>query len=481
MLVSAELKRDCSPEQASPNSVGFVPPTVTPPERFLSGIAAARAGLRNPVELWDRELFSRPSREMTRFGGRRFLEIADPALMHQVLVAEAGAFQRSEFQLRFTRPLVGGGILAAVGDNWKTQRRAAAPCFRHQAIQTLVPAAAAAGERAVRALRERRGTGDIVPVMMAATFDVVAELLGVEVGALDQRGVDAAADDYLKGVSLRAIADIFGCGRLHRALPLKSHRAVKKIREQAALAVTLAKTQTDRTRLLARLGEAFAQDSVDTADQLRDSVIAFIAAGNETSAIGLSWSLYLTANDPIVQSRLSEEARRVLGDDPITAEKVEALELHHRVIKEALRLFPPIALMQRTATRAVTIGQHQLNPGDEAVCAIYVMHRSERVWERPAVFDPERFLPEHSAGRHRLAFLPFGAGAHACLGMPLATMEMVVILASLTRSLRFEPGDTRDVLPVMRLTLRPDHGICLGASPRSREKARASCQAATVL
>jgi cytochrome P450 len=109
---------------------------------------------------------------------------------------------------------------------------------------------------------------------------------------------------------------------------------------------------------------------------------------------------------------------------------------------------------------------HDLEPGDEVVCAIYVMHRSERLWENAATFDPERFAPERGEGRHRFAFLPFGAGAHACLGMPLALAEMVAILAQITKALSFASDQSRPVYPVMRLTLRPDSGVSLHVDER---------------
>jgi len=467
MLASLESKPfEYVPDEGLTSS-GFVPQTVTPPDRFLRGLEAALAGMRNPIELWDCELFSLPCREIRRLG-KRFLEIADPVLMQQVLAAEADAFKRSEFQLRFTRPLVAEGILAAVGDNWRTQRRTAAPCFRQQAIDELLPAVESAGRQVVEALRAASGSLDVMPVMMRATFDVVAELLGVEAGALDQQAVDRAADDYLKGVGLSAVAEIFGFKWLHRRLPLKGRLAVDTVRREAVRAVHLAQTTPDRTRLLPRLAQVFGGDDGGET-KLRDSVVAFIAAGNETAAVGLTWALHCIANDPIVQERLAEEARRVLGSGPLTREKISALDLHLRVVKEALRLFPPIALMQRTVTRAVRIGNHDLAPGDEVVCAIYVMQRSERLWQNAATFDPERFASEHSHDRHRFAFLPFGAGPHACLGMSLALMEMVALLAQITRELSLTPDPSHPVLPVMRLTLRPDRGLVLQVRERSTD------------
>src|SRR6185295_86373 len=221
-------------------SVGFAPETVRPPRRRLKGLEAAAAGVRNPIELWDEELFSIPCREIRRFGCR-FVEITEPALMHEVLVKQSAAFTRSEFQLRFTRPLVGNGILAARGEDWRMQRKAGAPCFRSCAIDELMPAINLAGARAVASLRDAEGaTRDVMPVAMGATFEIVAALLGAEVASLDQAIVEKAANDYLRGVGLGAVAEIFGFGWLHRALPLKGKAAIAGMRAQAERAIVSA-------------------------------------------------------------------------------------------------------------------------------------------------------------------------------------------------------------------------------------------------
>jgi cytochrome P450 len=461
---------------------GFVPQTVKPPAQRLRGLAAAMAGIRNPIELWDEELFTLPCREISRFG-QRFIEITEPELMHEVLVKQSAAFTRSEFQLRFTRPLVGEGILAARGDAWRLQRRAGAPTFRHCAVEELVPSINTAGERALARLADGKSSQDLVPITMGATFDIVTALLGLELGALDQAAIEKAADDYLKGVGLGAVAEIFGFGWLHRALPLEGKRAIAKMRAEAERAIALGCGQGARARLLAHLAETYASKAKDPLATLRDSVIAFIAAGNETSAVGLAWALYLIANDEQVQERLTEEARTVLGQGPLTADALERLSFHTCVIKEALRLFPPIALMQRTALAPVQVGGIHIKPGDEAICAIYVMHRSERVWPDASRFDPDRFaVGANPSGRHRLAFMPFGAGAHACLGMPLALAEMVGLLAMFTRALHFSPDPAKPVQPVMRLTLRPQAGVHLKMSWRTCvEEAASSAPRPSVL
>ena len=443
-------------DTASParsQSAGFAPPTVRPPQRRLVGLAALAAGARNPLELWDEEFFRVPGREIRQMG-KRVLELADPDLFREVLVRQAGSFVRSERQLRFTRPLVGSGILAATGANWKQQRKAAAPAFRSTEMELLVPAVHQAARRTVACLDASRSVVDAAPVMMQATLDVIAALLGAP-AALDNAAIDQAAHDYLGGVGLQAVARLSGLGWLHDMLPLRGKGAITEFRRQAAGLIAASRNNPDE-HLVHRLRGA-AKDQ----RALEDSVIAFIAAGAETAAVGLTWALYLIAHDPMVQERLAREAQ----DVGARAQDVRRLHLHKAVIQEALRLFPPIALVQRTAIKPATIGDWRLDAGDEVVCSIYVMHRSERVWAHPTVFDPDRFLspaPEFA----RFAFLPFGAGHHACVGLPLAYLEMTALLAALTRRFVFSPVHLW-ADPVMRLTLRPRRGLPLLVERRS--------------
>jgi cytochrome P450 len=202
-------------------------------------------------------------------------------------------------------------------------------------------------------------------------------------------------------------------------------------------------------------------------EELRDNIVTFIAAGHETTAVALTWTLYLIANDAETQQRLVEEVRSVAGDAPLSAAHVEQLVFHEQVIKEAMRLYPPVALLQRRAVRDVDLGPVSLNAGEEAVCLIYCMHRNKRVWDQPEFFIPERFAPETSSGRHRFAYMPFGGGPRICIGMKFAYLEAAAILASLVRRLHFAPNPAHPIKPILRVTMRPQGGMPLYVSPRA--------------
>jgi cytochrome P450 len=208
-----------------------------------------------------------------------------------------------------------------------------------------------------------------------------------------------------------------------------------------------------------------------TDEELVDNILTFIGAGYETTAVALTWALYLIASAPEVQARLLEEATRVLGDRRITSEDLSQLTFHDQVIKETMRLYPPVAALQRRAIADTDLGPAQVQSGDEVVCLTYVMHRSRRLWDRPEAFDPDRFSPERSKDRHRFAYIPFGAGPRICIGAQFATMEMVAMLSTWVRRFTFEPAPGLAPLPRLRLTLRPDRPMRLTVRARSTTRA----------
>jgi cytochrome P450 len=161
------------------------------------------------------------------------------------------------------------------------------------------------------------------------------------------------------------------------------------------------------------------------------------------------------------------EAEAVLGDGPVTAEALDELVFHEQVLNEALRLFTPGPLLPRAAVRDVDLGPVQVKAGSDVFCNLYVLHRSPSLWADPAAFDPDRFSPERSAGRHRFAFIPFGAGPRVCIGARFAMLELKTFLATFVRAFTVEPASAVQPLPQFRLTTTPRGGMPLRIRPRN--------------
>jgi cytochrome P450 len=214
--------------------------------------------------------------------------------------------------------------------------------------------------------------------------------------------------------------------------------------------------------------------------QARDEAVTMFNAGHDSTAAGLAWTWYLIAKHPAAEARLVEEIERVLGGRAATADDLPRLQYTEMVVKESLRLYPPVwALFARVARQDVEIGGH-LIPKDHWVFMYpWVTQRDGRFFENPEQFDPDRF----SAGRiekiPQYAWIPFGAGPHRCIGEVLALSEMTLVVATVLQRFRlsFAPGQSRDVAPEPLLAIRPKGGLRMtvaraGIPVASREAVR---------
>jgi cytochrome P450 len=199
-------------------------------------------------------------------------------------------------------------------------------------------------------------------------------------------------------------------------------------------------------------------------ENLVDNLLTLLEAGHETTAKALTWCLYLLARAPEWQQRVREEVIAVTGGAPVDGSHIDKLALTQRVLKEAMRLYPPAPVLSRLSPKATTLGGHELKAGTNIVMPIFAIHRHRRLWEDPDRFDPDRFLPDREARYWRTQFMPFGAGPRICIGMSFAMAEATAILATLVRGARFEWDGKHLPEPVSRVTLRPKGGMPLKVS-----------------
>src|SRR5699024_10324827 len=120
----------------------------------------------------------------------------------------------------------------------------------------------------------------------------------------------------------------------------------------------------------------------------------FIVAGHETTAMALSWTLYLLAGEQDLQDRARAEAQEVLGGRAAGADDLDALPYVRQVLEEAMRLYPPVGFLARDAVERDVLSGREILPGDTIFLAIYALHRHEMWWDRPNAFDPENFAPD---------------------------------------------------------------------------------------
>jgi pentalenene oxygenase len=184
--------------------------------------------------------------------------------------------------------------------------------------------------------------------------------------------------------------------------------------------------------------------------------MTMLVAGVETTATTVCWILHLLSLNPDSDDLVREEVERVLGGRPVGADDLPKLEYLHRVVSEALRLFPPVWLVRRRATAALHLGGHDIPVGASVYYSPYSLHRDPRWFPDPERFDPDRWLPERRNALPRGAYCPFGAGVHRCVGEAFGVTEVMTILACLVPHWRILPASARAIRPKAVVTLRPD-------------------------
>ena len=173
----------------------------------------------------------------------------------------------------------------------------------------------------------------------------------------------------------------------------------------------------------------------------------------------MSWIWKLLTENPKAASKVRAEAAEVLSGRAPSFEDLGALEYTGRVIQEAMRLYPPVWIFEREALSDGEIGGYHVPKGTIVAACPWTLHRNPRLWDNPLSFDPDRFLPERSAGRHRYAYVPFGAGPRICIGNNFALMEAKIILAMLIQRFDIRVTDPHNVRTDPGVTLRPKHGM----------------------
>jgi cytochrome P450 len=227
----------------------------------------------------------------------------------------------------------------------------------------------------------------------------------------------------------------------------------------------------DRGDLLSMLILTQDEDNNTLTDQqILDQTKSLFFAGHETTAKALTWTFYLLAQNPEAESRLHAEVDEVLGAGPngrrAGADDFAKLVYTQRVIREAMRLYPPAWILDREPQTDVVIGGHTFKKGSKIFFSPYLTHRDARWWPDPERFDPDRFTPEQEASRHKHAYVPFGGGPRVCIGQIFAMMEATLATATIAQRVRLALAPGQVIEPAASSTLYPKNGLKLIPSAR---------------
>ncbi|MBA3862788.1 MAG: cytochrome P450 [Erythrobacter sp.] len=180
-------------------------------------------------------------------------------------------------------------------------------------------------------------------------------------------------------------------------------------------------------------------------DEVVDHMNFLMMAAHDTITSSATSLIYHLAANPAWQEKLREEIFAVTGGPDgqgnprgLDYDDLAKLELTEMAFKESLRMIPPVPSMPRRALREFEFGGYRIPAGAMVGINIHWTHHSADYWDNPAIFDPMRFTPEQVRARHKYAWVPFGGGAHMCLGLHFAYMQVKILLAQLLQRYRIE-------------------------------------------
>lgn len=395
--------------------------------------------------------------------------ITDPAHVQHVLSDRWRNYSKRSKMWEPLRRLFGEGLVTSEGEVWLRSRKIIQPLFSPGHLASL---AELMGETVKACLGDLQGRAEAGPVDMCKETAVItqrvlmAAIFGAGLGRAEGDDLIAALAEALRRLNLR----LFLAAAPQRLIPGERalRRAILRIDEAMLRLVRERRGRPAGGRDLLSL-LTFACDEAGEGlgeRQLRDELVTLFVAGNETTAVTLSWTWWLLDQHPEVDARLRRELAEVLGGRPPTHADLPRLPLTRAVLQETLRLYPPSWIIPRQAVEDDVIDGVRIPAGANVLLSQYVTQRDPRHWPDPDAFDPDRWDEARAKGRPRYAYLPFGGGPRRCLGDGFAMIEAQLILAMTAQ--RFRPR----LLPGARV--RPQTSTSLqirGALPMRLEPA----------
>lgn len=405
-----------------------------------------------------------------RLGPKTLHLFSHPNLAEEILVQQSDRFVKV-YDPR--RPVglalvLGNGLVTSSGEVWKRHRRIIQPIFHRSRMGAMADRMAQVGAQRIAGWADRTGQPiDIAAEMMQLTLEVIAQTM---FSTSMTQHIDRIS--HALRVSLKYAFDSFhNPFGLPRWVPTARNREFCEVTQFMdgliyGLIAERRRTATTHDDLLDLLLQARDVETGEglTDQELRDEALTIFAAGHETTANALAWTWYLLATHPEVKTRFHEEVDRVLQGRTPTADDLAQLPYTRAVFDESLRLYPPAPAVQRKASTNTTVGGISMPAGTLVLIGTYNLHRHPVFWRNPEEFLPERWLDGQRPST-RYAYMPFGAGPRACVGIHFASVEGPLLLALIGCCYDLRLAQ-ESVEPELMVTLRPKGGIRMMLQPR---------------
>ncbi|CAG9854570.1 unnamed protein product [Phyllotreta striolata] len=381
---------------------------------------------------------------------------------------------------------IGTGLLTSGGLKWKKRRRMITPSFHFSILDNFVDVFENVGDIFVKKLEEHvdKPSFDIYPTISLCTLDIICETaMGTPINALDN-----ASSDYVRSVktmckivtdrnfspldrrfypfTLNFYREQFALKVLHNHTDAVIDRRIKEFRVNSDKS-----SETNDCGIKKRMAflDLLLRSTIDgkslTREDIREEVDTFMFEGHDTTSSAIGFALYSLANNPLVQQKALEEQMEIFKDlknARATMADLQNMKYLELVIKETLRLYPSVPILGRRVKKEFE-WENSIFPKDVHLALFtYGCHRSDKNYEKPLEFIPERFL--EMDGTNPFKYVPFSAGPRNCIGQRFALLEMKSTISKVLRNFKLLPANPNPELmlvPEIILVSKNGINVCL--------------------
>lgn len=396
-----------------------------------------------------------------KLGNQSLYLVGSPELAHEIFVKRVTEFLK--VGMRDDKPsslgrFLGQGILTSNYEVWRPQRKLIQPLMHSQTINNYAEVMAHFGEKLLSTWEDGK-TRNIHADMMQVTMWIIAEtMFGMD--ATLTHAIEEAANEAQN----IAVADVISPlpAWLTKGRDRKSE-AINRFFDEMVFNFMNERRKNgseNRHDLLSLLMESRDEDGNPMSDDLvRDNILTLFFAGHETTANTLTWVFYYLDKNPAVAAKLHEEVDRVLAGRKATLADLPNLPYTMMVIKETMRIQPTVSAIPRLVEKETILQNYRLKAGSTILISPYLLHHDSRLWDKPELFDPERFSPENEGKIPKYAYLPFGGGPRVCIGNHFALMEAQILLAMMVNQYELHLPVNAKVKPLRQVTTSPLGGM----------------------
>jgi cytochrome P450 len=430
-----------------------------------------------------------------KLGPEHVYLINNPDYIEKVLIYDHRNFKKGR-RLQTAKIVLGEGLVTSEGDFHNHQRRLIQPIFHPKQIMIY------SNIMTDYAVRMRNRWKDV------STIDISEEMMRLTLGIICKSvlNYDVESEAQEVGTALTTVRNYSKrlqspIGQVLNKIPIlpapkKAREARKKLDSLVYGLITDRRQQEESGNemryddLLSRLMQAqesntanhvsnngisststspaFTSDGKMSDKQVRDEVMTIFIAGHETTSNALTWTFYLLSQYSNVERKLHDEIELVLGNRIPTADDIPKLQYTEMVLRESMRIYPPVWTMGRRVENDYSVGEYTVPAGSSILMCQYVMHHDPRYYEKPEEFNPDRWTDDFKARLPRFSYFPFGGGIRGCIGEPFAWMEGVLIIATIAQewSMHLVPSQRIKLDPA--ITLRSKYGMKMKLSQRRK-------------